>query len=640
MCRSATVGWWVAAATVLAAAGSVSAQTRPEAGLPTLDWRHVGNAAIDLGLPAVATGPIARVWYSADGAQLFAATGSGRVFETADLERWSASAEQTPAAPRMAALRRPPEPGAVVRDGQAGRLYAFGQNAWRSDDDGLTWNNLTAWKGESIVRSPITDLAVSPADSDEVTMATTTGIWRSVDGGLSWSGMNESLPAMAGERFGSVPSGVRGFTVAVDGQASDVEWMPGEKVAWRVTSSSVLARQAQRNQSIAAMLHVKVTASVEAGDFFYAGSADGRMFASSDRGQTWRQFGNADESGPVEAIYADAKEPQIALAVSGERANAPAGLKAVHARRTLNGGAFWDDLTANLPDAPVHGIAVDRPSGAVYVASDAGLFFATEDLNAAGPATPWTALSQRLPAAHVRDVRLDANGNQLYALLEDYGVYATIAPHRFRFARVVSAADYDGHPAAPGAVLTVLGARIAAARAGEVPIPVLAANGAESQIQVPFDAKGSVLALSLDTPDRRFAHNMPMQPVAPAIFTDRDDGTPILIDAESGLLLDASRPARPNMRVQILATGLGRVTPDWPAGVAAPLTDAPKVNATVHAWLDREPVTVSGAALAGGYIGMYLVEIRIPAILNAGPAELYIDADGRESNPVRIWVEP
>jgi len=627
---------------------------RLDTGLPALDWRHVGNSAIYLGLAGVATGPFARVWYSTDGSQLFTATVSGRVFATSDLERWSVSQDAVPPSERSAPARALPEPRATVRDASQGRLYGFGQQAWRSDDGGATWVNLTAWDGESLVRSAVSDLAVSPADSDEVAMATATGVWRSVDGGMSWSGLNESLPGFAGRRFGAVPSGVHGFTVAVAGLSTDVEWMPGEKVAWRPVSSSLLARQEQKNQQYSAALRTNITAVAEAGDFLYAGAADGRLFASSDRGQVWRSFGGTDESGPVEAIYADARDPRLALAVSGARGASPTGTKAVHVRRTINSGAFWDDLTANLPDAPVHGIAADRASGAVYVASDTGVYFTMEDLNAAAPATPWTAITQGLPAAPVRDVRLDANGNQLFVLLDNYGVYATIAPHRFRDARVVSAADYDVRPAAPGAVLTVLGARIAAARAGDAPVPVLAASGTESQIQVPFDVKGSTLALSLDVrapdvrapdaaaldaPDRRLTHSMPLQAVAPAIFTDRD-GAPMLIDADSGLLLDASSPARPNARVQILATGLGRVTPDWPAGVAAPLANPPRVNASVHVWLDREPVDVSAAVLAAGYAGMYVVEIRLPSIVNAGPAELYMDADGHESNRVRIWVEP
>jgi uncharacterized protein (TIGR03437 family) len=617
---------------LLAAAGLASAQA------PPLDWRHVGNSAIDLGLPSLGTGPFSRVWYSADGARLFAVTASERVFSTSDLERWEASQEAVPPAERSAPSRSLPEPRATVREAGGDRFYAFGNSAWRSDDGGATWANLTDWNGESLFHSAVADLAVSPADNDTIVIATATGIWRSADGGLAWSGVNESLPGLAGRRFAGVPSGVHGFAISAAGTASDLEWFPGERNAWRPVSSSFQKNEQEKAQRWSAILRTTVTAVAEAGDYVYTGSADGRVLASSDRGQTWRSFGGPEESGPVEAIYADGRDPRLALAVSGARAAAQPGVKSVHVRRTINGGIFWDDLTANLPDTAVHGVTADRASGAVYVASDAGVYLTYADLSGAAPATPWTALSRGLPASPARDVRLDANGNQLYVLLDGHGVYATIAPHRFRDARLVSAADYDTHPAAPGAVLTVLGARIARASTGEAPVPVLAATTTESQIQIPFDVKGDTLPLVL-VGDRLLAHSLPLQSVSPAIFTDRD-GAPMLIDADSGLLLDASRPARSNTRVQIIATGLGRVTPDWPTGVAAPLTDPPRVNATVHAWLDREPVDVATATLAPGYAGMYVVEIRIPSAVNAGPAELYIDAGGHESNRVRVWVEP
>ena len=50
------------------------------------------------------------------------------------------------------------------------------------------------------------------------------------------------------------------------------------------------------------------------------------------------------------------------------------------------------------------------------------------------------------------------------------------------------------------------------------------------------------------------------------------------------------------------------------------------------------PVSFSG--LAPGYVGLYLVELQLPALVNAGPAELYITADGQESNRVRLYLEP
>src|SRR5205085_11999881 len=51
-------------------------------------WRRVGSSAVELMLASPATGPVERVWFSADGAALYARTGSGKIFETVDFEAW------------------------------------------------------------------------------------------------------------------------------------------------------------------------------------------------------------------------------------------------------------------------------------------------------------------------------------------------------------------------------------------------------------------------------------------------------------------------------------------------------------------------------------------------------------------------
>src|SRR5205085_11749740 len=117
-------------------------------------------------------------------------------------------------------------------------------------------------------------------------------------------------------------------------------------------------------------------------------------------------------------------------------------------------------------------------------------------------------------------------------------------------------------------------------------------------------------------------------------------GTPLLLDGDNGVMLDAMHPAHSRSRIQILATGLGAVSPDWPAGTAAPLDNSPRVVAPMKAWLDRVPVEVTRAVLAPGYIGFYLVEIEVPAVMNYGPAELYIEAASEASNRVRVYIEP
>ena len=130
-----------------------------------------------------------------------------------------------------------------------------------------------------------------------------------------------------------------------------------------------------------------------------------------------------------------------------------------------------------------------------------------------------------------------------------------------------------------------------------------------------------------------------VQPASPAIFLDRD-GAPMVLDADTGLMLDSANTAHSNTRIQILATGLGQVKPHWPTGLAAPLENPPAVAATVRAYLDRTPVEVTRATLAPGYVGLYLIELQLPALVNAGPAEFYISADGQESNRVRVHLEP
>src|SRR5581483_4715700 len=106
---------------------------------------------------------------------------------------------------------------------------------------------------------------------------------------------------------------------------------------------------------------------------------------------------------------------------------------------------------------------------------------------------------------------------------------------------------------------------------------------------------------------------LPLQRVAPGIVID-PEGTPLIMDAQSGVLLDASKAAHPNTRIQVLATGFGQVTPDWPTGLAAPLSDPPRVRAQVRAYLNGAPVDVTLATLAPGYVGFYLIEVQLPRI--------------------------
>lgn len=623
------------AGVLLAAAVPAGAQT-----FPRPDWRRIGNAAQDLALGSAAAGPVSRVWYSPDGSRLYARTSTGRVFYTTDFENWTPAVEPVTVPAATDDSPPPVRPENFVRVRGAGtRMYAIGTYVYKSEDGGRNWANLTRHRDQSLIGSGIADLAVSPKDTDDIAVATATGVWRSADAGLSWSGLNQALPNLPVRRILSLPMGTRGLRIGAGEPMAAFEWAPGEKQSWRPSPDDFLETEAQLEAALTARLGARISAVAALGELIYAGSVDGQLWASSDGGRTWRQ--NPDRAAaPVERIFIDPRDPRLALVALGSRlADQPATARAPHVLRILNAGAFWDDLTANLPDMAVHGVAADRSTGAVYIATDRGLFVAFEDLVNAAPAANWTQLRDGLPETPAMDVRLDASSNQIYAAFEGYGVYAAPAPHRFREPRVVNGADFSNRAAAPGALLSVLGVRVRSAQAGGTVVPVLAAADTKSEIQIPFEARGTSLALALESAGGVINVPLTLQPTSPAIFIDRDS-SPVVLDADSGVMLDAMTPARSNARIQLLAAGLGRVKPEWPTGMPAPVENPPQVVAGVRAYLDRQPVEVTRAVLAPGYVGFYLVEIQLPKLVNYGPAELYIEADGQPSNRVRVYIEP
>lgn len=603
-----------------------------------VEWRRVGNSAIEAALPSVATGTISRVWYSPDGGTLYAATipagaGAPRIWETSDFESWTRSS-LTRLPERLAdRMDATPESGAyVVRaNGRAGRWYALGRFAYRSDDDGRGWTNLTGYRDQSILGDRLRDIATSPRDSDEIVLAGDFGVWRSMDGGATWSGLNEGLPNLPAVRILGLPNGYRAARVLAN-NGLELEWLPGERAGWRISSQATLTKEVFLKSQVGNRWSTTITAAVDRNEWIYAGAQDGRLFVSSDRGLNWQTYTFAD-SGPVRALFVHPRDWRSAIAVTQNRV-----------LRTSNGGQFWDDISAGVGVNDLRGVAVDAASGAIYLASAKGVFYGFTDLQNLTAAPRWQRLAGSPADAAVLDVQLDEAGNQLFVLSEGYGLYATMAPHRLRDLAVVNAADFSSREAAPGGLLSILGGRFETVRTAGLTVPVLGRSDSETQIQVPFEVQGEILSLNLEAAGISRQFGVPLARLSPAIFIDRD-GAPLLLDADSGVAVDASNPAKSGARIQILATGLGAVDPPWPSGVAAPGDNAspngiPKVVAPVAVFVDRDPVSVTRATLAPGYVGFYLIEVQLPKLVNAGPAELYLSVGDKPSNRVTLYLAP
>lgn len=586
-------------------------------------------------LSSPATGPVSRVWYSADGSVLYARTFENRTFQTEDFETWK-PAVNPPDAVGMARAPavRLPEPGAMViaAANNPARIFALGRQLSRSDDGGRSWTNLTAFKAQSVIGPGQRSVAVSPVDADQIVVANDYGVWRSMDDGMSWAGLNESLPNLAVRRILSTPTGAAGARVTVDNLG--VLELPHGASVWQPAPNVRVDEEAKLRQ-YSNLVRAEITAFGRSGEVVYIGASDGRIWSSLDGGAQFQPTTMPQTvSGRVERIYVNA---------SGSRVVALAALSGSGPRvlRTTNGGQFWDVLDANLPAGSAYAVAADRAAGAVYVATDKGVFYGHADLESASTnPVSWQNLTEALPAARAADVALDAAGVQVYIALDGYGVFAAAAPHRRNNLLIVNAADFSTRAAAPGSLLSVIGGHVSAASGGSLNYPVLANPLGESQIQVPFEAVGPNVSLALQTDGGRVMRELPVQPVSPAILLLDRDGTPALYDADSGLALDGRNTAHSNGRLQIMATGLGRVTPDWPTGMQAPLTNPPAVNAAVKVFLDGTALQVTRATLAPGHVGFYVVEVQLPAINNAGTSELYINAGGQDSNKVQVVMEP
>ena len=71
--------------------------------------------------------------------------------------------------------------------------------------------------------------------------------------------------------------------------------------------------------------------------------------------------------------------------------------------------------------------------------------------------------------------------------------------------------------AAPGSLLSVIGARVENATIGNRNAPVLATSDAETQIQVPFDVAGASVQLAAATPTGNRELSLTILPASPSI---------------------------------------------------------------------------------------------------------------------------
>src|SRR6266511_2906903 len=157
------------------------------------------------------------------------------------------------------------------------------------------------------------------------------------------------------------------------------------------------------------------------GRVIYAGTDDGRVWITKNTGGTWTEITAGLPTRWITRLAVDPGNALVAyVMVSGYRSGDPKA----HVFRTTNGGAAWQDISANLPDAPVNDIVLDPRNAAVlYVATDVGVFTSTVGTG------QWSPVGTGLPAVPVADLEATPGATTLLtAATYGLGMYRIAVP--------------------------------------------------------------------------------------------------------------------------------------------------------------------------------------------------------------------
>lgn len=193
---------------------------------------------------------------------------------------------------------------------------------------------------------------------------------------------------------------------------------------------------------------------------------------------------------------------------------------------------------------------------------------------------------------------------------------------------------------APGGLATVFGRGLggATAAAGAAPLPVeiggarvlingvaaplLYASPEQINFQIPFETEGTSAEVTVELlGERSAAVTIPLAPAAPALFTllGAGVGPAAMLHADSSLV--GAEGVRVGEIVVLFASGLGAVAPPVDSGRPSPAAPLARTSAAIEVRFDSILADVLFSGLAPGFVGLYQINVRVPAgISSAAPA--------------------
>ena len=234
---------------------------------------------------------------------------------------------------------------------------------------------------------------------------------------------------------------------------------------------------------------------------------------------------------------------------------------------------------------------------------------------------------------------------------------------------VVNGASFaPGEALAPGSIVSMFGSNLASGLnfASQVPLettlggatiniggveaPLFFSSDGQINAQIPFElaatSRPHVVVQTRRDGSGPEAVTVPgtitLAEARPGIFSTNQQGTGqgAILDAQ-GQLVDSAAPAAAGEIIQVFCTGLGATNPQVASGAPGPAAEPlARVVVRVEAQVGGRPATVHFAGLAPGFVGLYQVNVEIPAEVEPGAAvPLVLLQNGVPSNTVTIAVQ-
>jgi len=186
--------------------------------------------------------------------------------------------------------------------------------------------------------------------------------------------------------------------------------------------------------------------------------------------------------------------------------------------------------------------------------------------------------------------------------------------------------------ALPGTWPTTLGGVRVTINGSAIPLSMVSAFRIDALVPFGIASSGpaSVQVLNNNSPSAVVPVNT--QLTFPGLFTTDPLGIgQAKAVNQDGRLNAVLTPARAGEVISLYATGLGDVTPASPTGQSGPADPLSLATQPVAASIGGVPAKVTFAGLAPGYVGVYQVNVLVPAGVPAGTREIIISNAGNAS---------